>query len=184
MSKIYIHGQFGQRQNISKGLALLSQAAETATKEYPEPIFVFGQMLANIYPEADIPTELLQQYGGSNAILQTFERAAELGHIRAQTQLGSMYEHGIYGVSMDMEKAHDYYSRAASTDDGDPVAMLGLCRLYNCGIHGPEDNEEPQRLAQDISGWLVQTGRDEDESFKWCEKAANKGYADALFMLA
>ena len=164
---------------MTTGLALLSQAAENANDSCLEPLCMFGQVLANIYPRADIPSELVQPYGGVGAARGGFERGAELGHPQCQTQLGSMYEHGLFGAQVDMSKSFRYYEFAA--ERGDAEAMLGLSRLYNADRHGPDDMEE--RAQRDVSHWLEDRGRNEDASFHWCEKAAEQGLDEALFLL-
>ena len=55
MAKIHLHGEFGQRQNMSTGLELLSQAADGANELCPDPPYLFGLILTNTYPKADIP---------------------------------------------------------------------------------------------------------------------------------
>lgn len=161
---------------MTTGLALLAQAAEHATESSPEPVYTFAQVLANIYPKAEIPTELVEPYGGVHAAVRLFERAADWGHVKAQTQIGYIYEHGLYGAPVDYAKALLYYEKAAR-DGRDGDAMLGLSRLYNGGYHGPED--------EDMPGWstTTTTSRDEDASFQWCEKAAAQGIDKALYLL-
>lgn len=40
---------------MSMALDLLHQAADRATEAFPEPPFLFGLVLTNTYPQADIP---------------------------------------------------------------------------------------------------------------------------------
>lgn len=82
---------------------------------------------------------------------------------------------------MNFARAYDYYEQAAL--NGNSKAMLGLCRLNNRGSHGPGDQQEADRLENDVSGWLIATPVNEDLSFSWCEKAANAGNTDALSLL-
>lgn len=83
---------------------------------------------------------------------------------------------------MNFARAFDYYQEAA-TMHNNAKAMLGLCRLYNRGIHGPEDKDYQRRLELDVSAWLANTHPDEDVSFAWCEKAARAGKHEALLLL-
>ena len=161
------------------GLALLAQAAENASESYPEPLCVFGQILANIYPRADIPAELVQPYGGANAAKEWFERGAAYGHAKCHSHLGYMYEHGLFGVPVDMSNSFRYYEAAAHL--GDAEGMLGLSRLYNEDRHGPDDTED--RMERDVSQWLIGLGRNEDASFLWCSRAAEQGLDEAIFLL-
>ncbi|KAI7877253.1 HCP-like protein [Lichtheimia hyalospora FSU 10163] len=182
LAEITLHGELGQRQNMTTGLALLAQAADSANETCAEPLYVFAQVLANTYPRADIPSELVQSYGGVDAAMPTFERAAALGHAGAQSYMGYIYEHGLYGVSIDMAKSYEYYDKAAK-EGHDASAMLGLARLYNGGTHGPDDFDEAWRCEHDVSRWLEVTGRNEDASFYWCQCASEQELVDALYLL-
>jgi TPR repeat protein len=124
---------------------------------------------------------LTEPYGGRQAAILYYERAARLNSDKAQSQLGSIYEHGRLGESMNFARAFDYYTAAAI--NGNSKAMLGLCRLYNHGSHGPGDHDEVHRLENDVSGWLNATPINEDLSFSWCERAANAGNTEALALL-
>ncbi|KAI7851269.1 hypothetical protein BDC45DRAFT_516150 [Circinella umbellata] len=179
LAQVNLHGELSQRQNMITSLALLAQAAENSNKSYPEPICVFAQVLANIYPRADIPAELVQPYGGANAAKGWFERGAEFGHAKCHSQLGYMYEHGLFGVPVDMSQSFHYYESAAHL--GDAEGMLGLSRLYNEDRHGPDDTED--RMERDVSQWLIGIGRNEDASYLWCSRAAELGLDEALFLL-
>jgi TPR repeat protein len=124
---------------------------------------------------------ILEPYGGKEAAILYYERAARLNNDQAQSKLGSIYEHGLYGESMNFARAFDYYEQAAI--NGNAKAMLGLCRLNNRGSHGPGDQNEATRLENDVSGWLAGTPVNEDLAFSWCEKAAKAGNVDALALL-
>lgn len=126
-------------------------------------------------------SELSETYGGKAAGILYYERAASLNNDKAQAKLGSIYEHGLYGESMNFARAYFHYEVAAL--NGNAKAMLGLCRLHNRGNHGPGDNNEAFRLENDVSGWLAATPVNEDVSFQWCEKAAKAGLVDALALL-
>ncbi|KAI9497186.1 hypothetical protein BDB00DRAFT_18720 [Zychaea mexicana] len=183
MAKVHLHGEFGQRQNMSSALELLSQAAERANEACPEPPYLFGLILTNTYPKADIPMEVIHRYGGELAALRYFEHAAQLGYSHAQSRIAFIYEYGMYGAPMHLAKSFGYYDLAAKQHKH-PQAMLGLSRLYNRGCRGPNDMlTEDERLARDVSGWLAATARNEDAAFSWCQKAADRGLDEALFLL-
>lgn len=111
------------------------------------------------------------------------EHAAQLGHPEAMTRIGYIYEHGLYGTPVHLAKSFGYYD-VASCQHNEPLAMLGLSRLYNRGCHGPGDTvQEQERLVRDVSGWLAATARNEDAAFSWCQKAANLGLDEAMFLL-
>jgi TPR repeat protein len=123
----------------------------------------------------------LEPYGGKEAAILYYERAANLNNDQAQAKLGSIYEHGLYGESMNFARAFDYYEQSAI--NGNSKAMLGLCRLNNRGSHGPGDQNEAHRLENDVSGWLAATPVNEDLAFSWCDKAAKAGNTDALALM-
>lgn len=181
MAQVHLHGQLDQRQNMTTGLALLAQAAQHATDAHPESPFMFGQVLANTYPRADIPSELVLPYGGAHAAPHYWERAAAWGHPEAMTEMGWVHEHGLYEYPVDLAKAFNYYDKAAHHQS--VGAMLGLSRLYNGGFEGPDD--EPLHIAQDVSGWLDASTRNEDEAFRWCRRAVEQdnGFDKALYLL-
>ncbi|KAL0078074.1 hypothetical protein J3Q64DRAFT_1646196 [Phycomyces blakesleeanus] len=181
MAKINLHGELNQRQNTVKGLQLLQRVIDMGSDEYSEPLYLFGLILTNTYPKVDIPQQLVEPYGGLYAAIVYFERAARSGHTEAQGRLGYIYEHGMYGVPVNLSKSVTNYEAAAR--NGNPQAMLGLSRLYNRGSHGPDDRDEKTRLELDESGWLQANPRNEDLAFSWCQRAAEKGLADAMFML-
>lgn len=124
---------------------------------------------------------ILEPYGGKEAAILYYERAARLNNDQAQSKLGSIYEHGLYSESMNFARAFDYYEQAAINNNA--KAMLGLCRLNNRGSHGPGDHNEATRLENDVSGWLAATPVNEDIAFSWCEKSAKAGNVDALALL-
>lgn len=113
---------------------------------------------------------------------QYMEQAANLGNMGAKNRSGHIFEHGSYGVKMDLAKAFSFYDEAA-TQGNHLNAMLGLSRLYNGGSHGPDDHDEMLRRANDGSGWLLSHPKDEDRSFYWCKRAAQGGLPEALYLL-
>ena len=85
---------------------------------------------------------------------------AEQGDVRAQADLGEMYDVGN-GVETNKAEAMNWYRRAAEGGDAAAQYELGV-RFYN----GKE------------------VGQDKAESAKWCRKAAEQGFDNAQFMLA
>lgn len=115
--------------------------------------------------------------------MRHIEHAAQLGYGPAQSRIAYIYEHGLYGAPMHFAKSFGYYDMAAR-EYNSPQAMLGLSRLYNRGCRGPADIlTEEERLARDVSEWLSATTRNEDAAFRWCEKAADQGLDEAVFLL-
>ncbi|KAK4512978.1 uncharacterized protein ATC70_003689 [Mucor velutinosus] len=182
MALITLKGELGTRQSLVQGLKLIYDACKLCSEEFNEPLYTFGLMLTNDeQSQVDVPSELSEAYGGKAAGILYYERAASLNNAKAQAKLGSIYEHGLYGESMNFARAYFHYEVAAL--NGNPKAMLGLCRLHNRGNHGPGDNNEAFRLDNDVSGWLAATPINEDLSFQWCERAAKAELVDALALL-
>lgn len=67
-------------------------------------------------------------------------RAAELGHVMAQTELGAAYSFGYFGQNVDYPAAREHLS--AATEAGDPFAMLSLALLP------PEQGQDLRQYAQ------------------------------------
>ncbi|SAL96697.1 hypothetical protein [Absidia glauca] len=153
LAKVYLHGELSQRQNMTLALSTLHQATNDADESCPEPPYMFGLILTNTYPKADIPSQVVQQYGGILACLPYFERAVHLGYPPAHSTLGSILEHGLYGLRVNYAQCYLHYTEAAKR--GDAQGMVGLSRLNNRGLHGPGDDTQ-RRLALDESGWLAQ----------------------------
>ncbi|ORZ25150.1 hypothetical protein BCR42DRAFT_485363 [Absidia repens] len=182
MAKIYLHGQLEQEQDFKKGMNYLLSAVHHASNTCNEPPYALALILTNKYTKVSIPSDLIESYGGVIKAREYMEKSASLGNIGAKNRLGHLYEHGLYGGSMDMAKAFVQYEEAAK--QGHHLqSMLGLSRLYNTGCHGPNDQDEHYRLKNDISGWLATHPKDEDQSFYWCQRAAKGGLPDALYLL-
>ena len=90
---------------------------------------------------------------------RALRKAAERGDLRAQNNLGYLYEHGL-GVAQSYAEALSWYSRAAEA--GLPEAQHNLATLYH---HG-------RGIA-----------RSHDTAYKWFTSAANAGYTEAEYML-
>ncbi|RCI04431.1 hypothetical protein CU098_000582, partial [Rhizopus stolonifer] len=181
MATLVLQGKLGLKQSLVEGLKLMHKACTLCNQDFHEPLYTFALMLTNDYPQTDFPSALTEPYGGKEAAILYLERAASFNNYDAQSRLGSIYEHGLYGESMNFARAFDYYEAAAM--NGNPKAMLGLCRLNNRGSHGPGDKDEGERLENDVSGWLAATPVNEDLAFSWCEKAAEANLPDAFALL-
>ncbi|KAI8977222.1 hypothetical protein BDF20DRAFT_873625 [Mycotypha africana] len=184
IAMINLNGEFGSRKNIVGAIQLLIKASEKSTGTCPEAPYTLGLLLTNDYPSVDIPSELIQNYGGTFAATTYLEHAAEMGMSAAQYRLGYIYEMGLYGVRIHLAKAFHFYELAATTNDN-VYAMVRLSRLYNQGVQVPPEQLEEQMalFEQDESHWVKSRPRDEDAAFKWCHRAADKGVPDACYLL-
>ncbi|CAO3587839.1 unnamed protein product [Absidia cylindrospora] len=183
LAKVYLHGELSERQNMTLAIRLLHQATNDADEFCPEPPYMFGQILTNTYPKADIPSQVVEQYGGILSSLPYFEKAVQLGYPPAHSTLGSILEQGLYGLRMNYAQCHMHYNEAAKR--GDAQGMIGLSRLNNRGVYGPGDDKDAflQRLTLDESGWLAQRQPNEEKAFYWCQKAADQELPEAQFLL-
>ncbi|KAI9300050.1 hypothetical protein BJ944DRAFT_244572 [Cunninghamella echinulata] len=181
--KIHLHGELKQRQNMTLAISILYKATLDTDESNPEPFYLFGLILSNTYPHADIPSEVVEQYGGELNCLPYFEKAVQQGYPPAHSALGYILEHGLYGVRVNYAKSYIHY--AESSKKGDPRGMVGLSRLNNKGSNGPDDDMDYQlRMNEDESGWLAQREPNEENAFYWCEKAAVQHELDeAEFLL-
>jgi uncharacterized protein len=93
------------------------------------------------------------QHGDYSVAFKSFHLAAARGDVRAQFNIGSMYENGR-GVSRDIEEAIKWYKLAAEQDD--PGAQTNLGLIYENSV-----------------------AKDYDQAIKWYRLAADQGYASA-----
>lgn len=86
-------------------------------------------------------------------------RAADMGHVRAQSNLGMLYDKGD-GVPLDQKEAAVWYRKAA--DKGDAQSQFNLGLMYTNG----------EGVAKDRT-----------EAVKWLKKAARQGHPNARKLL-
>lgn len=89
-----------------------------------EPVHLFNMALCYEYPQIAIPDDA--------KVLHFYQLAADLGHARAQCNLGVVYSNGQHGVPSDPEKAANYYRLAAA--QGDVFALCNLGLRHSKGI--------------------------------------------------
>ncbi len=137
-------------------------------------LFHVGEGVRKDLAEADRLYELAANAGSAHAKcnlatlpsrtpeqqLALTREAAELGHLRAMTNLGSMYEAGVV-VEKDLGAALEWWRKAAAAD-----FAIGQ---FNVGI-----------ALRDGLGTAV----DRAESVAWLTKAADQGYGLARYNLA
>lgn len=152
---------------------------------------------------------LMYQYGralqakGGNASLQSavkwYDKAARLGHVGAQWNLGATYLAGM-GVKRDVNTGLQWMERAA--EDGFTYGQYLLGTIYSNGHAGgtylavdPDKefywiSKAAQRgniAAQVWLGWMYVRGRavavDRAKAVEWFERAAKQGAPDARHAL-
>jgi uncharacterized protein len=97
------------------------------------------------------------------AALRLLEPLAQGGNARAQTQLATLYYHGL-GVPEDDRQATQWYERAAR--QGHAPAQFELANMYAYGHAAAADGGDAMRLAA-----------------QWYFEAARQGHADAQYAL-
>jgi TPR repeat protein len=179
---INLNGEFGSRRNLAGAFQLLIKASEKSSGTCPEAPYTLGLLLLNEYPSITIPNEVIQTYGGTFAATTYLEYASEMGMALAQYRLGYIYEQGLYGIRVNLTKAHTYYELAVSSN---PYAMLALSRIHNQGVNVPPEQIDEQLaiLERDESGWRKNHVRNEAEAFKWCQLAAKQSIPEACYLL-
>ncbi|KAI7905895.1 ras family-domain-containing protein [Cokeromyces recurvatus] len=184
IAMINLNGEFGSRRNVNGAIQLLIKASEKSTGSCPDAPYTLGLLLTNDYPSVNIPSELIQSYGGTFAAITYFEHAAEMGLAVAQFRLGYIYEQGLYGIRVNMTKAIFYYEMAAN-ENKHSYAMYNLSQIYNQGVKVPPNqlNDQLALFEQDESNWIKTHARDEDAAFKWCQLAADQNLPDACYLL-
>jgi TPR repeat protein len=118
-----------------------------------------------------------------------YRRAAELGHARAQNDLGWLYQNG-WGVPRDNAQALHWYRLAAT--QGDAFAQVNIGWMYQNGRGAPRDYVEAMRwyrlaaaqgnpIAADNLGILYRDGlgvrQDHAQAFALFRKSAEAGHA-------
>ena len=139
----------------------------------------------------DLGIEYFNSQNYENAI-ECYSKAAELGLLEAQNELGNMYYFGL-GVERDYSKSFNYYRNAAKAGYVDAQNSLGECYLLGKGVD--RDNEEAIKwikraaeqgnvFAQKSMGEFYLRGlaglsQNYTEAVKWYQKAANQGDENA-----
>ena len=157
--------------NPREGVNWLKRAAENATPDVPQALFILvlyyaviisnpqnqGQLYEN--PDESVSGTILKDEAYA---LELYTKGALLGYAPAQHKLGTCFEYGSLGCEVDPRRSIAWFSRAA--EQGDPEAELALSGWYLTGAEGI----------------LPQS---DTEAFLWGQKAAEKGNAKAEFAL-
>jgi TPR repeat protein len=117
-----------------------------------------------------------------------FVFAAEKGLAPAQSRLGYMYAEGL-GVTQDSEKSEHWYRMAANQGDIDAMVSLGniyygIRNDFNTAFHYYSDAADAGDADAQLSlAYMYLRGegveQDYEKAFKWTEKSAKQGLAQA-----
>ncbi|KAL9100482.1 MAG: hypothetical protein Q9187_009359, partial [Circinaria calcarea] len=155
MGMIQLKGLLGQSKNPREAIVWLKRAADRADAENPHALHELGLLFENASGNDNIVKD--EAYSR-----QLFTQAAELGYKFSQFRLGSAYEYGLLGCSIDPRQSIAWYSKAAVQE------------------------EHQSELA--LSGWYL-TGSEgvlqqsDTEAYLWARKAAQAGLAKAEYAM-
>ncbi|KAE8181676.1 hypothetical protein CF336_g8834, partial [Tilletia laevis] len=171
-------GQLGLTQNLPRAAQLLSEAADRADLETPQPAYIYGIILAGEFAQVSVPPNVLmpalvtdpnrsnltpQQHALFEAeAFRHISRAAFLHFGPAQLKCGWAFEHAQLGCAFDPLLSVQYYILASQ--GGELEADLSLSKWFLCGADGFFPKKE-------------------DLAFVFVDKAARKGLASAEFAL-
>jgi len=126
------------------------------------------------------------------AAAQWIEKAAQQGHVDAQTSLAAFYWYGL-GVAKDEQKAVFWWTKAA--ENGDAKAQLRLGVAFYRGAGGKKDERQAlnwfkkaaeqgevdamEKLAS-MYAYGIGTPRDPAEALRWINKPIASGSTEAL----
>jgi uncharacterized protein len=177
-----------------EAVRLYRQAAERGSKEAQQRLAALGPAKAAAAGQAEFDEGTrLYKAGQHAAAAKQYLRAAELGHARAQLQIGYQYNYGE-GVPVNASEAVTWYTRAAG--QGDATAQSNLGSMYEHGRGVREDWVEAARwyarsAAQDHAAGQFSLGRayqfgigvpqNRKLAIEWFQKASFRGHAQARF---
>ena len=155
MGMISLKGLLGQTRSPREGVSWLKRAAERADVENPHALHELALMYQNA--------------GGNDVVIrdeayacELFHQAAELGYKFSQFKLGTAYEYGLMGCSVDNRMSIIWYTRAAA--QGEHQSELALSGWYLTGSEG-----------------ILQ--QNDTEAYLWARKAATAGLAKAEYAM-
>jgi TPR repeat protein/serine/threonine protein kinase len=161
---------------------------QAAEQGYTHAMCILGQLLIQPAAEEQKDSALAFEY---------FETAATTGNIIGQYLLGQAYEYGV-GVSPNMDKAWNYYQKAA--EEGYPNALCKVGEVYLYGTLGQQKDgkaaidyldlasDKNVALAQYYRGRIYEVGGLErqpnmKDAVKHMEQAAEGGESRASYRL-
>ncbi|KAJ1648735.1 hypothetical protein LPJ64_000054 [Coemansia asiatica] len=190
MAKVFLDGDFHKKANVKQALVYLRRSAELATKECPDGALLLGEMYMGIYEDNAVYECIFYDAEEGQKLL---DKAAHLGSIEAQYQLGHFFEFGVHGFPVDPKTSVHYYQMAAEQDNA--RAQMALSGWYLSGGDGvPIDDrlafDWGHRAAQQgltramyAMGYYYEMGigcsKDMDRAKEWYERAAADGSKEA-----
>ncbi|KAI8342067.1 hypothetical protein BC941DRAFT_346159 [Chlamydoabsidia padenii] len=161
MAKILLRGQLNQKVNIKQGLEYLKSAADATSDDSAQAAYDLSCIYSDDIEALGMERDCLASRKNVGMAMHYLLKAHHSGLVGAYYQLGKVYELGLLDQPQDLPCAFEHYSKAA--EQGHELAMLALARFYLQGVPGIPANLE---LA-----------------FKWCQRSASHGLAEAEFVL-
>ncbi|KAJ2377766.1 hypothetical protein IW150_001190 [Coemansia sp. RSA 2607] len=158
MAKVFLNGDFHKKVNVKQALVYLRRSAELASEECSEGALLLGQMYLGLYEDQSVYEVVFYDAEEAHKLL---DKAARLGSVEAQYQLGVLFEFGDHGFPVDPFSSTHFYQLAAEQDNA--KAQMALSGWYLSGGEGiPIDD----RLA-----------------FDWGHRAAQQGLTRAMYAM-
>lgn len=162
MAKVLLRGQLGQKVNIKQGLEYLKSAADdTSSNDSAQAAYDLSCIYSDDIEALGMERDCLASRKNVAMAMHYLVKAQRSGLVGATYQLGKVYELGALDQPQDLAGAFAYYSHAA--EHGHGLAMLAMARFY-------------------LQGGTVVPGNPV-AAFKWCQRSASQGLAEAEFML-
>jgi hypothetical protein len=159
-------GERSEREHYEYGRALAAGNQSAAARTELEQALARGYRAAGIDLARLLTRPPASAADGTRA-LSLLERAWNQGASMAAFELGSLYEHGVSGVSADNAQAWSWYRRGADVAEPHALARYGESEL---------------QAAQQTAGGALERRRHRLEAFKFyasaAEQARREGWPD------
>ncbi|GAA5844401.1 hypothetical protein JCM3766R1_006381 [Sporobolomyces carnicolor] len=194
LAMAYLLGQIGVTADVSKAMALLKRAADTADLDTPQPPYILGMLLSGEFDSPSVQLNTSQIPLDLDEAKWRIERAAYLSFGPAQYKMGFSYEYATLGCLFDPLLSVQYY--ALASQNGEVEADMALSKWYLCGSEGNFEKNEALAVtfaekaaarslpsAEFALGYFREVGIngsiDLDQAKRWYQRAASHGNDDA-----
>ncbi|KAL0083497.1 hypothetical protein F4703DRAFT_1862318 [Phycomyces blakesleeanus] len=146
--------------DVKTGLKLLLESARSEVKDSAAACFMLSCIYGRHFGLVGLTED--PEFGPFDPTNAYFylSKAVRMGHLDAIHKMGEVWELGLWDKTSDIEKAIEYYTRAAQ--ESHPGSMFELVKIYSGQIDYPSQPEQ---------------------AILWCQRASDKGYAKADYLL-
>ena len=171
---------------------------EGLSQDYDKAMYWFGK--ASEQGEADaqlyIAWCLEDKHAAQESVIAAYRKAAEMGNLEAQCNLGFWYCHGENGLEKDIEISNQWFRKAAESGYSEAQFQLGL--KYEIGNGVKKNMKEAVKwyrraASKDNARAILQLGycyyygdgvrMNEKEAFKCFMRVAERDNAEAMYMV-